>query len=107
MSQSSDSQNSLPLWTLLGGNFIIGTGVLLPAGLLNEISADFSVSAATAGLLMLAGGVVVAVSAPLVAGLTSNIDRRQLLVMALVIYAAGHLAAGLASVGRVLRMVRA
>ncbi len=92
----TEARPRLPLWTLLLGNFIIGTGILLPAGLLNEISADLAVSAATAGLLMLVGGVVVAVGAPLVAALTSSIDRRALLVFALALYALGHLAAALA-----------
>ncbi len=83
------------LWVLLIGNFIIGTGILLPAGLLNDLSRDLSVSPATAGLLMLVGGVVVGVCAPLVAGLTSRIDRRMLLTFALALYAAGHAAQAL------------
>jgi MFS transporter, DHA1 family, inner membrane transport protein len=81
-----------PLWILMLGNFIIGTGVLLPAGLLNELSADFAISPAKGGLLMLVGGVVVAFGAPLVAGFTSAIDRRKLLTFALALYAVGHLA---------------
>jgi predicted MFS family arabinose efflux permease len=107
MNSNTGTGSGLSLWTLLAGNFIIGTGVLLPAGLLNDISADLSVSAATAGLLMLVGGVVVAVSAPLVAGLTSSIDRRVLLVLALSLYAAGHLAAAVAPSFTPLAAVRA
>jgi MFS transporter, DHA1 family, inner membrane transport protein len=84
------------LWVLLLGNFIIGTGVLLPSGLLNDISADFSITPAKAGLLMLAGGLVVAIGAPLMAGLTSGIERRKILTLALAIYGTGHLAAALA-----------
>jgi predicted MFS family arabinose efflux permease len=84
-----------PLWVLMLGNFIIGTGVLLPAGLLNDLSADFAISPARGGLLMLVGGVIVALGAPLVAGLTSSIDRRKLLCFALLIYAAGHLLSAL------------
>ena len=72
------------------GNFVIGTGVLLPAGLLNVLAADLGVSTARAGLLSLAGGVVVAIGAPLVAGFTSAIDRRKLLTFALLLYAVGH-----------------
>ncbi len=71
-------------------------GVLLPAGLLVDISEGFAISPATAGLLMLVGGVVVAVAAPLVAGFTSNIDRRLLLTLSLALYAVGHLAAAVA-----------
>ncbi|MFO1032678.1 MAG: MFS transporter [Hyphomicrobiales bacterium] len=97
----------LPLWTLLLGNFIVGTGVLLPAGLLNEISAELAISPARAGRLMLVGGVVVAVAAPLVAGFTSRIDRRRLLVFALLLYALGHLAAALLPGFSLLLAVRA
>lgn len=79
-----------PLWVLMLGNFIIGSGVLLPAGLMNEISADLNVSAATAGLLMLTGGLVVGVGAPVLAAMTSGIDRRMLLTIAIMFYAVGH-----------------
>ncbi len=41
------------------GNFIIGTGVLLPAGLLNDFTAGFSISASRAGLMLFVGGLVV------------------------------------------------
>lgn len=95
MTQTPPASTPAPLGTLLAGNFIIGTGVLLPAGLLNEISSGLAVTPATAGLLMLTGGVVVAVCAPLVAGLTSGIDRRRLLVFALALYAVGHAASAL------------
>lgn len=107
MNESVHTSESLRLWTLLAGNFIIGTGVLMPAGLLNEITADLSITAARAGLLMLVGGVVVAVTAPLVAGLTSSIDRRRLLVFALTLYAAGHLAAAMAPGFAWLAVIRA
>ncbi|MBL8791750.1 MAG: MFS transporter [Rhizobiales bacterium] len=99
--------NGLTLWSLLAGNFIIGTGVLLPAGLLNDISGDLAVSAATAGMLMLAGGVIVAVSAPLVAGFTSAIDRRLLLTLSLALYALGHFAAAVAPQFSILLAIRA
>ena len=49
----------LALWTLFAGNFIIGTGILLPAGMLNDLSQGLGVSPAAIGLLMLAGGIVI------------------------------------------------
>jgi predicted MFS family arabinose efflux permease len=96
-----------PLWALLIGNFIIGTGVLLPAGLLNEITRDLSVSAAQGGLLMLVGGIVVALGAPLGAAFTSAFDRRKLLVFSLLLYALGHLAAAAAPNLNILLLLRA
>ncbi len=90
-----DTGNRLALWVLLFGNFIIGTGILLPAGLLNDLVRDFSISPARAGLLLLAGGLVVGVGAPVLAGLTSRIDRRTLLCFSLLLYGAGHMASAL------------
>ncbi len=86
----------LALWSLLFGNFVIGTGVLLPAGLLNVLGADLQVPPATAGLLLFAGGLVVGVGAPVLAGLTSRFDRRMLLAVSAAIYAVGHGLAALA-----------
>lgn len=91
----SQSSARTALWALLLGNLVIGTGVLLPAGMLTAFMADFSVDAGRAGLLMLVGGAVVGVGAPLLAGWTSRIDRRALLSFALALYAAGHIGATL------------
>ncbi len=88
--------HGLALWSLLFGNFVIGTGVLLPAGLLNVLGADLNVPPATAGLLLFAGGLVVGFGAPLLAGLTSRFDRRMLLAAAALIYAVGHALAAFA-----------
>jgi MFS transporter, DHA1 family, inner membrane transport protein len=98
MSQQSQAANSNPLalWMLMFGNFIIGTGILLPAGLLNDLMAAFSISASRAGLLMFVGGLVVGIGAPLFAASTSRIERRHLLTGSLILYGAGHLGAALA-----------
>jgi DHA1 family inner membrane transport protein len=95
-SSPAQKSPSLALWSLLFGNFVIGTGVLLPAGLLNVLGSDLNVPPATAGLLLFAGGLVVGVGAPLLAGFTSAFDRRILLVSSAAIYAAGHALAALA-----------
>jgi MFS transporter, DHA1 family, inner membrane transport protein len=84
------------LWSLLFGNFVIGTGVLLPAGLLNVLGSDLGVTPSTAGLLLFSGGLVVGVGAPILAGFTSSIDRRLLLTVSAAIYAIGHVLAALA-----------
>jgi predicted MFS family arabinose efflux permease len=107
LTEHKGTDSRLALWALLMGNFIIGTGVLLPAGLLNDISQDFKVSAATAGLLLLAGGVVVALGAPLAAAFTSRFDRRTLLTLALALYVGGHLASALMESFEPLLIVRA
>ncbi|MGB3141044.1 MAG: MFS transporter [Aestuariivirga sp.] len=91
-----EAPQRLALWSLLFGNFVIGTGVLLPAGLLNVLGAHLLVPPATAGLLLFAGGLVVGVGAPVLAGLTSRFDRRVLLAVSAAIFAVGHGLAALA-----------
>jgi DHA1 family inner membrane transport protein len=84
-------------WALLFGNFVIGTGVLAPAGLINELSTAFAVDLATVGLLMAYGGAVLCIEAPILAFLTNRIDRRALLTGALVLYAVGHVVSAFAT----------
>jgi MFS transporter, DHA1 family, inner membrane transport protein len=91
---SAVPRGALP--ALFAGNFIIGTGILLPAGMLNDLSAGLGVSPATAGILMVAGGIVIGFGAPLFATLTSGIDRRLLLAGSLMYYALGHALSALA-----------
>ena len=83
------------LWALLAGNFVIGTGVMVVAGTLNEISASFHVSPAAAGQLITAGAVVVCFGAPLLAALIAGWDRRALLALSMLWYALGHAAGAL------------
>lgn len=78
-------------WALLFGNFIIGTGVLAPAGLINEISSAFAVDVPTVGSLIGYGAAVVCIGAPLLAFVTNSLDRRVLLTTSLVLYVFGHL----------------
>src|SRR3982751_3148980 len=80
------------LWALLAGNFVIGTGVMVVPGTLNEISSSLSVSAATAGQLITAAAVVMCLGAPLLAAVVAGWDRRILLSCTMLWYAAGHVA---------------
>lgn len=93
-------------WALLFGNFVIGTGVLAPAGLINEISSAFTVDVPTAGSLIAYGAAVLCVEAPLLAFLTNRVDRRVLLTSALVLYVIGHLLSAFASGFSVLLAIR-
>lgn len=78
-------------WALLFGNFVIGTGVLAPAGLINEISSAFAIDVPKAGSLIAYGAAVLCVEAPLLAFVTNRVDRRVLLTAALLLYVVGHL----------------
>jgi DHA1 family inner membrane transport protein len=84
------------LWALLFGNFVTGTGILLPAGMLTELAEGLDVSLPAAGNLLLVSGFVVAVGAPLIAAFTSRVDRRIMLLLALGIYIVTHVAAACA-----------
>jgi MFS transporter, DHA1 family, inner membrane transport protein len=77
-------------WALLFGNFVIGLGVLMPAGLLNELGHAFSQDPANTGMLIGYGAALLFVEAPLLAFLTNRVDRRSLLTAALAVYAVGH-----------------
>ena len=81
------------LWALLAGNFVIGTGVMVVPGTLNELSNSLQVSPATAGQLITAAAVVVCFGAPLLAAVVAGWDRRLLLACTMLWYAAGHLVA--------------
>ncbi|KIQ34442.1 transporter [Variovorax paradoxus] len=78
------------LWALLAGNFVIGTGVMVVPGTLNEISVSLSVAVATAGQLITAAAIVMCLGAPLLAAVVAGWDRRQLLALTLLWYATGH-----------------
>jgi MFS transporter, DHA1 family, inner membrane transport protein len=78
---------------LLLGNFVIGTSIMAPAGMLNELSRDLHVSIAQASLLVTLGAVVLCLGSPLLSWATSRMDRRTLLCAILAIIVAAHVAA--------------
>ena len=75
------------LWALMLGNFVIGTGVMVVPGTLNELSTSLGVSIPQAGLLITAGAILMGLGAPLFAGIVAGWDRRRLLTLALLWYA--------------------
>jgi len=84
------------LFALLLGNLVIGTGILLPAGMLSYIAADFAVTVPIAGWLIAVSGLVVGLGSPVFATLAGGFDRRSLLIGSMLLYAAGHLASAFA-----------
>jgi predicted MFS family arabinose efflux permease len=80
---------SLPkvLWPLLFGNFVIGTGVMVVPGTLNDISSSLAIPVAIAGQLITAAAVVMCVGAPLFANVVAAWDRRRLLTLSMLWYA--------------------
>lgn len=84
------------LWALLAGNFVIGTGVMVVPGTLNDISAGLSVPVSTAGQLIAAGALLMCLGAPVLAALVAGWDRRRLLALSMAWYALLHVACALA-----------
>ena len=78
-------------WTLMFGNFVIACGVMAAAGTLNDMARSLNVSVALAGQLIAIAAATMGLGAPLLAGWVAAFDRRRLLALALLWYAAGHL----------------
>lgn len=83
-------------WALMFGNFVIGCGVMAVGGSLNELAASLEVSVAVAGQLIATGAAALCFGAPLLAGLVAGWDRRKLLALTMLWYAAGHAVCALA-----------
>ncbi|MEN9435935.1 MAG: hypothetical protein RIR09_590 [Pseudomonadota bacterium] len=75
------------LWPLLFGNFVIGTGVMVVPGTLNEISTSMGVSVPVVGQLIAAAAAVMCLGAPLLAAVVAGWDRRRLLTITMLWYA--------------------
>jgi predicted MFS family arabinose efflux permease len=82
-------------WALMFGNFVIGCGVMVVAGTLNDIARSLQVSVALAGQLIAIAAATMAFGAPLLAGWVAGFDRRRLLSLALLWYGAGHVLSAL------------
>ncbi|WP_329124926.1 MFS transporter [Streptomyces sp. NBC_01353] len=70
--------------------FAVGTDGNVIAGLLPSIAADLEVSTPAAGQLVTAFALTLALSAPLMGALTSALDRRSALLIALTVFVIGN-----------------
>lgn len=75
--------------------FAVGTGGFVIAGLLTEISTDLQVGVSAAGQLITVFALAFAISAPILGALTSAMDRRKVLLVALTIFVVGNAATAL------------
>ena len=82
--------------SLLLGNFVIGTSVLAPTGMLPQLASGFDVTIREASLLVTFGAVMLCIGTPLLSWLTSPMDRRVLLTSSLFIVALSQLASAFA-----------
>ncbi|MEO8807122.1 MAG: MFS transporter [Burkholderiaceae bacterium] len=77
-------------WALMFGNFVIGCGVMVVPGTLNDMARSLQVSVSLAGQLIAIAAATMALGAPLMAGWVAAFDRRRLLALALLWFGAGH-----------------
>jgi predicted MFS family arabinose efflux permease len=80
MTSSAERRGWLSVTSVALGSFVLVLSEFLPIGLLPAIADDLDVGIGTAGLMVVATGLVGAVAAPVVTVLTSRLDRRVVLV---------------------------
>lgn len=96
------------LVTLASGIFVNSCGIIMTFGMLNDLSENLGMSVAALGQLSTVSSLVVAFGAPVFAVLTSNVQRRDVLVTAMALASAGALLAAfspsftLLTIGRIL-----
>jgi DHA1 family inner membrane transport protein len=76
----SRGKTNLALATLFLGMFVLGSGELLVVGLLNLIAADLQVSIPTAGVLVTAYALGLAIGGPILTALTIKLNKRMILI---------------------------
>jgi predicted MFS family arabinose efflux permease len=102
------STERLPLvvYVLALGTFLMLTSEFVVAGILPEIAADLQISLAQAGSLITVFALGMIVGAPLMTMLTMRLSKRLTLVLALVVFVAGHVVVALASDFAILMIAR-
>ncbi len=81
---------TLPRYGLMLGNFATGLCILAPAGMLPVLAEGLDSGIRETGLLVTYGAVILCFGSPLVAWLTTRIDRRTLLVGSLAFMVLGQ-----------------
>ncbi|MEU8150757.1 MFS transporter [Nonomuraea sp. NPDC048901] len=84
------------LYPLALGNFAVGTGMFVTAGLLAPISHDLDISLSAAGQLMTVFALAYALLSPVLAALTARLSRRRVLLIALAVFVLGNTLTALA-----------
>lgn len=89
---ASPTRTKLPFVVLLLaiGTFLMATTEFVIAGLLPEMASDLNVGVAQTGLLITAFAVGMIVGAPTISMATAGLPKRLMLVVALLVFAAGH-----------------
>jgi DHA1 family inner membrane transport protein len=94
---SNSSKLPFVVFLLTLGTFLMNTTEFMIAGVLPEMAADFHVSLSATALLITAFAVGMIVGAPVMVVATLRLPRRVTLVLALAVFAVGHVIAALSS----------
>ncbi|MFJ8768964.1 MFS transporter [Streptomyces clavifer] len=107
-SPTGTTHGKLPLvvWVLAAGTFLMGTTEFVIAGLLPEMAGDLKVSVSQAGLLITAFAVGMIIGGPTMALATLRLPQRRTLVLALAVFALGHVVAALSGSFTVVLLAR-
>lgn len=97
--KAKSKRKSLPsaLWALTISAFGIGTTEFVIVGLLSTVANDLNTSISSAGLLVSLYAVGVAIGAPVLTALTSQIARKRLLIAIMLLFIIGNGLAAIAS----------
>ncbi|KAB2343382.1 MFS transporter [Actinomadura rudentiformis] len=87
----SPGRARLTLATLFLGMFVLGSAELLVVGVLDLIAADLQVSIPAAGTLVTAYAAGLAIGGPILTALTIKLNRRSVLIGALLLFALANL----------------
>jgi DHA1 family inner membrane transport protein len=96
-SNGGHRQSNLALAALALGAFAVGTAELVVVGILNLVAKGTDVSGSTAGQLVTAYALGIAIGAPILTAVTTRFGRRLVLRVALGAFVAGNVLAALAT----------
>jgi DHA1 family inner membrane transport protein len=95
--QASHDRGKLALGALALGAFAVGSAELVIVGILNLLAKGTGVPVSTAGQLVTAYALGIAVGAPVLTALTARLGRRFVLYLSLVAFVVGNVVAALAT----------
>lgn len=81
------------IYMLAFGVFVLATAEIVVAGILAMIAQDMNVSIAVAGQLVTVFAIVISIGSPILLSLTSKMERKKLLLISFIVFAAGNLLA--------------
>lgn len=87
----------LVVYVLAVGTFTMLTTEFIVAGILTQLATELDISVAKAGLLITIFAAGMVIGAPLMALLTLRLPQRMTLILALAVFAVGHVVVALGS----------